>query len=170
MSARARDVMCRPVRKVMESTRVRDAAQFLRRWKISGVPVVDAHGRPVGVFSLMDLAAHVHDRMIDLPAIDPGEERALKSGETLPLDAGFHFEAIDDARVSELMTPEIVCVDPDAPLEAAVRAMEQRSIHRVFVRRRDGPLEGVITTMDILRWVGRKLRSDGRRRKTKGVA
>ena len=147
-------LMSRPVRRLSMNARVGDAAEFLRRWGISGAPVLDVHGRPVGVFSLKDLAAHLGNRMLDLPMVDPSAERVRQTGESIPEGEEFHIERIDDARVSDLMTPTILCVDPDAPLLEAVRIMQMNAIHRVFVRRGDGPLEGVITTMDILRWVG----------------
>ena len=136
------------------NARIRDAAEFLRRWAISGAPVFDVHGRPVGVFSLRDLAGHVANRVEDLPVIDARTERARKTGEFIPTGRGYHFEGIDDARVSDFMTPELLCVDPDAPVLDAVRMMRRHSIHRIFVRRGSGPLVGVMTTMDILRWVG----------------
>ena len=164
-----RRLMSHPVRKLTMGTKVRDAAQFLRRRGISGAPVMDPHGHPVGVFSLSDLAGHLTNHLLDLPAMDPAAERIRETGEFIPLGRGFHFEGFDDDPVSELMTPDIFCVDPDATIESAVRIMEDLSIHRVFVRKGDGPLEGVITTMDVLRWVGRSLRSRRRTRKARRV-
>jgi CBS domain-containing protein len=146
-------LMSKPVRRLSMSARLRDAADFLRRWAISGAPVVDVHGRPVGVFSLRDLSAHFTNRMDDLPVIDPDAERVRKTGEKVPRDVGFHFEAIDDERVSDYMTPALLCVDPDAPVLEAIRQMQRHSIHRIFVRRSRGPLIGVLTTMDVMRWV-----------------
>jgi len=147
-------LMSRPVRRLSMNARIRDAAEFLRTWGISGAPVIDLHGRPVGVFSLRDLAGHLANGFEDLPVIDPAKERVRKTGESIPEDEGFHFERIDDARVSDVMTPSILCVDPDAPVLDAIRKMQQHSIHRIFVRRGNGPLMGVLTTMDVLRWVG----------------
>ncbi|HKS15780.1 MAG TPA: CBS domain-containing protein [Planctomycetota bacterium] len=147
-------LMSRPVRRLSMNSRIRDAAEFLRRWAISGAPVTDVHGSPVGVFSLRDLAGHIANSFEELPVIDPQAERARKTGEAIPVDDGFHFERIDDARVSDLMTPGIISVDPDAPVLEAIRVMQQRAIHRIFVRRGIGPLLGVLTTMDVLRWVG----------------
>lgn len=164
-----RTLMSRPLRKLTMGAKVRDAAQFLRRWGISGAPVLDAHGRPTGVFSLSDLAGHLTNRLLDMPALDPMAERARETGEFIPTGRGFHFEGFDDVPVSDLMTPEIVSVDPDATIEDAVRVMEDLSIHRVFVRKGEGPLLGVITTMDVLRWVGRALRSRRRTRKARQV-
>ena len=161
-------LMSKPVRRLSMNARIRDAAEFLRRSAISGAPVIDAHGRPVGVFSLRDLAGHLANGFEDLPVIDPAKERVRKSGEAVPVEDGFHFERIDDARVSDLMTPAVLCIDPEAPALEAVRMMQRNSIHRIFVRRGSGPLLGVLTTMDVLRWVGGAPESEfGAKRKKK---
>ena len=159
-------LMSHPVRRLTMSARVRDAADFLRRWGISGAPVTDRKGRPIGVFSLRDLAGHLVNRVEDLPVIDASAERARATGEPIPEGREFHFEGFDDTRVSELMTPSILCVDPEAPVMEAVRMMQQKAIHRIFVRRGRGPLLGVLTTMDVLRWVDATGMAD--RKKTAG--
>ena len=51
---RARDLMSRPVNQLLAHTPVRDAAAFLLRHGISGAPVLDEHGRWVGVFTQND--------------------------------------------------------------------------------------------------------------------
>ena len=161
-------LMSRPVRRLQMNARIRDAADFLRKWAISGAPVIDQHGEPVGVFSLRDLADHVVNRLEDIPVIDVSAERARKTGESIPTDRGFHFEGIDDTRVSDFMSPGILSVDPDAPAMEAVRMMQRQAIHRIFVRRGTGPLVGVLTTMDVLRWIGGLSKADlGVRRKKK---
>jgi predicted transcriptional regulator len=148
----------------------RIAAEFLRRWGITGAPVFDIHGTAVGVFSLKDLAGHLTNRLLDVPVIDPKMERARDTGELIPTGRGFHFEAFDEARVSDLMTPAVISVPFDAPLATVVRAMEGHAIHRVFVRDADGDIVGVITTMDVLRWVGRLFRARRRTGKPQRVA
>jgi predicted transcriptional regulator len=152
----ARDLMTHPVRRITLHTGVREAAEFLLRWGISGVPVVDEHGRPVGVFTLNDLARHVQERLVHLPEVDARRERAVETGEFIPGGKGFHFEHIESTEVSELMTPGVVMVFGDAPMADVVHSMTSQKIHRVFVMSVTNELEGVITTMDVLRWLDRK--------------
>ena len=47
----ARDLMKGPVRQLTTRTLVRDAAAFLLRHGISGAPVIDDHGRWIGVLT-----------------------------------------------------------------------------------------------------------------------
>ena len=152
----ARDLMAKPVRRLQTGANVRDAAEFLLRWGISGAPVVDDHNRWVGVFTLNDLARHVQDRLVKLPTVDPKRERTLETREELP--PGFGFEGFEDTCVGDLMTGGLYSVFPEATLEEVVRTLTAQKVHRVFVISDGGDIEGVITSMDILRWM------DGRSR------
>jgi predicted transcriptional regulator len=156
MNILARDLMTRPVRRLTTSSTARDAAEFLLRWGISGAPVEDEKGRWVGVFSLSDLARHVQDRLVKLPTVDPKRERTLETREEIP--PGFGFEGFEDTRVGDLMTGGLYSVFPEATLEEVVRALSTRKIHRLFVLSDQGQLEGVITTMDVLRWMDGEFR------------
>ena len=128
------------MRRLTTEANVRDAAEFLLRWGISGAPVEDAHGRWVGVFTLNDLARHVQDRLVKLPTVDPKAERSLETREEIP--PGFGFEGFEDTRVGDLMTGGLYSVFPEATLEEVVRAMADRRIHRLFVINEKGGLEG----------------------------
>lgn len=152
----AKDLMARPVRRLTTGASVRDAAEFLLRWHISGAPVEDEHGRWVGVFTLNDLARHVQDRLVKLPTVDPKRERTLETREEIP--EGFGFEGFEDTRVGDLMTGGLYSVFPEATLEEVVRTLTTQKVHRVFVLSEKGTLEGVITTMDVLRWMDAKYR------------
>jgi CBS domain-containing protein len=153
----AEDLMSRPVRKLTADTPVSEAAAFLLRWGISGAPVLNEHGQPVGVFTLNDIARHVQNRLVNLPTVDPSKERTLEGREAVP--RGFHVEAFEGTTVGDLMTFGLVTVFPQATLEEVVRSMTTQKIHRVFVLSDDGELDGVITSMDVLKWMERQYRS-----------
>lgn len=150
---RARDIMSHPVKRLLLDTTVRDAAAFMLRMGISGAPVVDGRGRPMGVFTLSDLARHVQERIVHVPEIDPMRDRVRETGEYVPTGLGYHFESLEDARVSEFMTPGLVSVPPDAPIGEIANTLTSLRIHRVFVQSEKGEIEGVITTMDVLKWL-----------------
>jgi CBS domain-containing protein len=139
MTTLASDLMSRPVRRLTSSTPVRDAAAFLLRHGISGAAVVDAHGRWVGVFTQTDLARHVQEALLVAR-----EARTLESREPV--------EEFGETPVRDLMTQGMFTVFPDATLDEVVRAMVTNKVHRIFVIDPDrGELEGVITSMDVLR-------------------
>jgi len=138
----ARDLMSRPVKRLTARARVRDAGAFLLRNGISGAPVEDEHGRWMGVFTLNDLARAV----ATLPeAVEV--ERTLEAREPVPADPG-------SVPVADHMSAGMVTVFPDATLAEIVRSMVGSDVHRVFVVEGDtGELVGVITTLDILKWL-----------------
>lgn len=148
----ARDVMSRPVRRLTSSTPVADAAAFFLRHGISGAPVLGSQGRPIGVFSMSDLARAVQTRLLkqELP------ERTLERREAVTWGPLFPLRGFEKTTVGELMTPGLFTVFPEATLDEVVRTMASQRIHRVFVISEAGELEGVITTMDVLKWVDRK--------------
>jgi CBS domain-containing protein len=113
-----------------ENATVREAIELLTRREISGAPVIDQAGRPVGVVSRGDIL--VHDR----EAIDY---------------AGPADEAEPVTRVRDIMTPVVFCISPDAPASRVVREMVDLKVHRLFVVDDLGVLVGVITVLDVLR-------------------
>jgi|GEM_PF-2151659 len=149
----ARDLMHHPVRQLTAWTPVREAAAFLVRQGISGAPVIDEHGQWVGVFTQNDLARCVQNRLVRRPP-----ERTLESRERLGELAALFSEKVAEAPVREFMTSGLYTVFPDATVEEVVHTMTAFEVHRVFVIEEEkGDLLGVITTMDVMRWL------DGRR-------
>jgi CBS domain-containing protein len=143
----ARDLMTRPVKRLTSSTPVRDAAAFLSRHRISGAPVIDAHGRWVGVFTQRDLARHVQERLLR-----PRRDRTLESREPVADAGGEPAGEFGQTPVKELMTRGMYTVFPESTLEEVVRSMLSFRVHRLFViDEATGELEGVITTFDVLR-------------------
>ncbi len=102
-------------------------------WKIGGVPVVDAEGRVVGMVSKTDIV----------------EARA---GE-MPLDG---------LTARDLMTPEPVTVSEETTIAAAAGVMSERRIHRAPVVARSGKVVGIITSLDLARWIASSREAAGR--------
>jgi predicted transcriptional regulator len=154
----AASVMSKGVKRVRADVTVREAAEFLMRHGISGALVVDAHGKPAGVFSQRDIAAYAQNRFLDLPQVDPKHERAKETGEGIPTTRGFHFTAFDETKVTDVMTAGVITVGPDADLGSIARLMTLWKVHRVFVEEK-GEITGVVTSMDVLKWVDQALPS-----------
>jgi len=148
-SALARDLMSRPVRRLTSRAPVRDAAEFLTRHGISGAPVEDEHGRWIGIFSMSDLARAVASRLSAPPA-----ERSLEAREPVAANIVTSFETLAALQVVDVMTPGMVTVFPDSSVDEVLRSLLNFKVHRVIViEAESGALEGIITTMDVLRWM-----------------
>jgi len=122
---------------------------------IDGAPVVDAEGRPSGVVSQTDV---LRERFVSGDtgeAMGPGRQ-ASRGLYRVEIGPGFHTEALPRASVADAMTCAAFTVSESAPITRAVTLMASKGVHRVPVVSDDGKVAGMITSMDILRWLARQ--------------
>jgi CBS domain-containing protein len=123
-----------------------EAANLMLQKHISGLPVVDATGKLVGMLSEGDFVRRG----------EIGTQR--KRGRFLKFILGPGRVAADfvhehGRRVSEIMTSEpLVTVSEETPLERIVALMEKNSIKRVPVMR-DGKIVGMVSRSNLLQAV-----------------
>jgi CBS domain-containing protein len=105
-----------------------EAIGLLAESHVSGVPVVDDHGRLAGVLSNSDVLEAIaeHD--------DPEAREA----------------AFEQTTVQEIMTPRPQTISPDAQVKDAAQRMVYLEVHRLFVEL-EGRLVGVVSTTDLVR-------------------
>lgn len=173
-----RDIMQSEVVTVREDDSARTLAQVLADSEISGVPVLDAHGKVVGVASATDLVRlAAEDAEMNLSALrlkpdrDPGpdldeedldqQSEADPYGFFLPEDSPIqasdvldHFteSAFDAATVAELMTPVSFSVRPGMPVTELCAFLVSARVHRALVVDND-ELVGIVTSQDVLKGV-----------------
>lgn len=168
---RARDVMTRWVTTLRTSDALREAARVLREAQISGAPVVNDAGRPVGVLSATDIV--IFEREKDSAAakkrhpphrpqkIGDGRRRNSsslnrenpwhKEDEWERIEVtGLDLDRIPTATVEEYMSPRVLSVNEDVTLLAVARKMCEHHMHRLIVVDGEDRLLGIISTMDIL--------------------
>jgi len=130
MSSRrlVRDVMHRGVISCWADEPVLDVARRLREYAINAIFVLDESGRAEGVISQTDLA------------------RAFVKG-------GWEHRTAE-----EIMTPEVVTISGDIPLDVATQMMLDKRIHRLLIvqggRTPNRPV-GVLSLSDIVREMAR---------------
>jgi CBS domain-containing protein len=142
----AADLMTPNPLSIRDDATLREALAFLVDRSVSGAPVIDEAGRPVGVLSQTDVL--VHDRE-EVEHIQPEHEY----GTPLPPSRWdeFQIERVDTTLVRDLMTPAVFCVAQDRPAWEVVEQMRELNVHRLFVVDTDGVLIGVISAMDVVR-------------------
>ncbi|MEO6295183.1 MAG: CBS domain-containing protein [Candidatus Limnocylindria bacterium] len=106
---------------------IEDAEELLRHHRISGLPVVDADGRLVGVISLTDL---LYLAVPSVQALIRHHERGI--------------------RVGEVMSTPPVTIESTATLREAARLMHEDRLHRLVAVNADGRPIGVISAMDFV--------------------
>lgn len=125
-----------------------EAGKLLVAHGISGAPVVDHQGLPVGALSQRDLLS----RFLGLsPARPP---KSLADLQRVPLEPS--REATGDPEISEVMTSFLVRVDVATPLTEVIDLMVASGIHRVFVTREE-KICGIVSGVDLARILGQVL-------------
>jgi CBS domain-containing protein len=121
---------------VVEATHVVDeAALLMRRHDVRHLPVVDVKGRLAGIVSQRDLLL-----VQSIPGVDARE-----------------------VAVSEAMSREVYCVQPDAAVEKIARAMAEKRYGACVIANKD-KLLGLFTTTDALRLLAHHLEKLERQR------
>ncbi len=122
---------------------IRDAEGLLSERGITGCPVVDQSGRPVGVISQFDLIAHQADRTTAGASgrfySDVEDYQDLSA---VPVDTSA-------TPVHAVMSQNVVSVDREASVGEAARLMRDRRIHRLLVTDRS-VLVGIVSSLDLL--------------------
>lgn len=139
----AADVMTRDVVSIGPDKPVREIAELLLARRISGVPVLDADGRVLGIVSEGDLIGHA--------AIVGERHRSWWFG--LFSDEGAtarDYVKAHALRARDLMTSKVVSVAEDATLAEVAEQMRRHRIRRVPVLR-GGTLAGIVSRGDLLR-------------------
>lgn len=122
---------------------VSDIAVTMLMRRISGVPVVDAERRVIGIVSEGDL--------IRRPELET--DKASRGWLSIFLsqdDRARDFVKSHGMKASQVMTQPAICVGPDAPLAEVVRQMERSRVKRLPVVV-EGRLAGIVTRIDLLR-------------------
>lgn len=151
-----REIMSREVIAVRDDMTLEEVATFLTEHQISGAPVEDAEGRPVGVVSLADVARATSEQSrleTEGPPAElfPSAEYYIQGWERNLTVEELGSVSVEEPEllVGEIMTPRIHSVEEGTPVAEAARMMREAHIHRVLVTR-GGRIVGIVTTSDLL--------------------
>jgi CBS domain-containing protein len=132
------DVLC-----VRADVSVDALAALLLEHEISGVPVVDAAGAPIGVVSKTDLVRERYENQ------DTLEVRTYGARET----GGYHESNVGRTLVADVMVGMTFALPEDATLSQASALMAYEGVHRVPVVSADGKVVGILSAIDVLWWL-----------------
>ena len=144
------EVMTHEVAATRPEVRLDEAGRLMRELHISGLPVLGADGRVVGVLSEKDLI-----RKLDLSSgissprglLDLLFESAPKRGPSL-LD--LCRRRLENAYVRDAMTSPALTIAPTASARDAARTMFLQKIHRLPVVDDLGRPLGIVTRVDLM--------------------
>ncbi|WP_437737529.1 CBS domain-containing protein [Sorangium sp. So ce1335] len=147
------DIMTRNVVCVRPEVTVDEIMALLVRHGISGMPVVDAEGKPVGLVSRADVLRAAQER----GDTEESERVTLRPDEVaqIEIEQGFHvFEPVKTT-ARDIMTPVVLQLHESASIRQAASLMAYEGVHRLPVTADDGTVVGILSSLDVLRWFGR---------------
>ncbi len=124
------DVMTPSVICVAPDVEVESLLALLVERGISGVPVVNERGLPVGMVSKTDIVRHLYEE-----------------GKT---------ESSDGTTVGDLMLPLAFTLLESAPLTHAAALMAWEGVHRIPICSDAGDVVGILSALDVVRWFSRE--------------
>jgi len=134
------DIMKTSVKTAGADTLIKDIASIMCLNKISGVPVVDANNKLVGVLSEKDI----------LIAMFPDVRQIMQEGAKPDFESiEFDYKGLLDRKVGDLMTQAVASVRPDMPLLKAASMMCLKQIRRIPVTDESNNLVGIISIGDV---------------------
>ena len=142
---RAHQIMTRPVFTVLPEATILEAANLMLERHISGLPVVDAAGKLVGIVSEGDF----------IRRSEIGTQRKRSRLLNFILGAGraaTDFVHEHGSKIAEIMTHDPVTISEDTPLESIVALMEKNKLKRLPVMRSE-KLVGMVSRANLLQAV-----------------
>ena len=144
--------MTRDVYAVAADTSLETAARWLATRHVSGAPVINSAGRPVGVVSLSDLADPDRPR-----SESNGYPRYYRLGNGGPQEIGTAFGADYGADfetgtgcVADVMSPFVLSISAHSTVVDAAKVMIADEVHRLLVLDAER-LVGIVSVTDLLR-------------------
>jgi predicted transcriptional regulator len=146
--SRVSDVMTQKVVEIPAHETMAGTAEILRKFDVSGAPVIDQQGRCVGVISGTDFTKQESLSRITATAAVAGLNYRVA-----PCDAaGFYYiEETAAGDVENYMSMLVQTISSDATLREAARAMCHHHIHRLIVLDAAKRPVGVLSSLDLVR-------------------
>ena len=137
------DIMTRRVISVAPDATILDAVGLMLKHHVSGLPVIDAHGRLAGIVTEGDF----------LRRPETGTERRRSRWLDAvfgPAEGAKRYVHSHGTKVGDVMTEKVVTVDERETLEQVVHLMEVHRIKRLPVLR-GGKVVGIVSRANLMR-------------------
>ena len=140
------DVMSRPIVAISPEAPLEQAIRLMIDRRVSGLPVIDAQGRAVGMLTEGDLLRRVETGTEGKP---PGWFASF----FLPGRRAERYVRTHGRRVAEVMTPNVITVEENSRLADVVELMQRHRVKRMPVVRGERVI-GIVSRADLVRVVG----------------
>lgn len=138
------EVMTRTVVVVREDTPFKDVVHTMLEHRVSGVPVLDADERLVGIVTEADLLT------LEGGKVEPKRRRSFLEWMLQPDRLAKIEREAADVRAGDIMTPSVVTVGPEMTVPEAAKLMLDAQVKRLPVIDDDGRVLGIVSRRDLL--------------------
>lgn len=138
------DVMTRTVVFVREDTPFKDVVRSMLEHRVSGVPVLDAEERLVGIVTEADLLT------IEEGKVEPKHRRSFLEWVLQPSRLAEIEREAADVRAEDIMTPSVVTARPEMKIPEAAKLMLDAQVKRLPVIDEEGKVLGIVSRRDLL--------------------
>jgi CBS domain-containing protein len=150
----AADYMQRDVITVSPESTLREALDLMTENHVTGLPVMSANERCVGLITSSDILNYEQENSSDSDegGVADFYDPESQQWESVPI-AVLGLERFGHVRVSDVMTTELVWVERNTPLKEAARRLVDEQVHRVLVLDKHARLYGMLSAYDFARVV-----------------
>ncbi len=150
----ASDIMQRDVVATTGRDSLREAMQLITENHVTGLPVMNAKDRCIGIITSTDIlnyeqehAEFTSEANADMASHFDCDTQQWESVRV----TSFALEEFGDVPVEDVMSRDLIYVNPDAPIIEVAKKMCEENIHRVMVLSDDSRLYGIISSFDFVK-------------------
>lgn len=140
---KVKEIMTKDVVSVKLDDNAKDTLGLLLKMQISGLPVIDAQGKLIGMFTEKDVLRNILPSYIEKVGRFVYEEN--------PKSIKKKFEDLANLTISQLMRKEVVSVDEDANLCEVAHLMLTQNVRRIPVLNKEKKVVGIVAREDIIK-------------------
>ncbi len=140
---KVKEIMTKDVVSVKPDDNAKDTLGLLLKMQISGLPVIDAQGKLIGMFTEKDVLRNILPSYIEKVGRFVYEEN--------PKSIKKKFEDLANLTISQLMRKEVVSVDEDANLCEVAHLMLTQKVRRIPVLNKEKKVVGIVAREDIIK-------------------
>jgi len=139
---KVKEIMIKAVTSVLPEANAQEALSLLQKMQISGLPVIDAQAKLVGMFTEKDVLSYI------LPSYIEKVGRFIY--EESPKSTKKKFAELSKTKVAQLMRKQVVTTTEDTTLCEVARVMLTQKARRLPVLDKSGKVIGIVARCDIL--------------------
>jgi len=140
---KVKEIMTTEVTSLSPEMSAQEALEVLQKMEISGLPVIDAGGKLVGMFTEKEILGSILPSYIEKVGSFVYEEN--------PKSTKKKFSELGNLKVSALMRKTVVVTGEDTTLCEIARMMLTQKIRRIVVVDKAGTVIGLVSRGDVLR-------------------